>query len=73
MASQVTTSLEEHVRPGFATGLFSPDLVVQVKTFACELAAEYDRPMSRCSTTDLVQHVQQNGSVASINGTTLWC
>lgn len=55
-----------------APGLFPPDLVVQVKALACELPAKYDRPLSHWSTTDLVQHVQQSGLVASVSGSTLW-
>jgi hypothetical protein len=55
-----------------APGLFPPDLVVQVKALACELPTKYDRPLSRWSTSDLVQHVQQSGLVASVSGSTLW-
>src|SRR5438094_10428454 len=55
-----------------APGLFPPDLVVQVKALACELPAKYGRPLSRWSTTDLVQQVQQSGLVASLSGSTLW-
>ena len=55
-----------------APGLFPPDLVVQVKALACELPSKYNRPLSRWSTTDLVQHVQQSGLVASVSGSTLW-
>src|SRR5579863_5317217 len=53
-------------------GLFPPDLVVQVKALACELPAQYGLPLSRWSTSDLVQQVQQGGLVASISGSTLW-
>ena len=52
-------------------GLFPPELVVQVKALACELPAKYDQPLSRWSTSDLVQHVQQSGLVASVSGSTL--
>ena len=55
-----------------APGLFPPDLVVQVKALACELPATHGRPLSRWSTTDLVQEVQQSGLVASVSGSTLW-
>jgi DDE superfamily endonuclease len=55
-----------------APGLFPPDLVVQVKALACELPAKYGRPLSRWSTSDLVQQVQQSGLVASVSGSTLW-
>jgi hypothetical protein len=53
-------------------GFFPPDLVVQVKALACELPAKHGRPLSRWSTTDLVQEVQQSGLVASVSGSTLW-
>jgi hypothetical protein len=53
-------------------GLFPPDLVVQVKALACELPARHNRPLSRWSTSDLVQHVQQSGLVASVSGSRLW-
>jgi hypothetical protein len=39
---------------------------------AWELPAKHDCPLSRWSTSDLVQHVQQSGLVASISGSTLW-
>jgi len=54
-----------------APGLFPPELVVQVKAWACELPAQHGRPLSRWSTADLVQ-VQQSGLVASVTGSTLW-
>ena len=53
-------------------GLFPPDLVVQVKALACELPAQQGRPLSRWSTRDLIQQVQQSGLVASVSGSTLW-
>ena len=53
-------------------GLFPPDLVVQVKALACELPAKHGLPLSRWSTGDLVQQVQQSGLVASVSGSTLW-
>src|SRR5208283_4848087 len=55
-----------------APGLFPPDLVVQVKALACELPAQHGLPLSRWSTRDLVQQVQQSGLVASVSGSTLW-
>jgi hypothetical protein len=55
-----------------APGLFPPELVVQVKALACELPAKHGLPLSRWSTRDLVQQVQQSGLVASISDTTLW-
>ena len=55
-----------------APGLFPPDLVVQVKALACELPAKHGLPLSRWSTSDLDQQVQQSGLVASVSGSTLW-
>jgi hypothetical protein len=55
-----------------APGLFPPDLVVQVKAWACELPAAHDLPLSRWSTTDLAREVCETGLVASISGSTLW-
>ena len=55
-----------------APGLSPPQLVVQVKALACELPAQHDRPLSRWSTSDLVQEVQRSSLVASISGSTLW-
>ena len=48
-----------------APGLFPPDLVVQVEALACELPARHGRPLSRWSTQDLVQQVQQGGLAVS--------
>jgi DDE superfamily endonuclease len=53
-------------------GLFPPELVVQVKAWACELPATHEVPLSRWSTSDLVREVCQSGLVASISGSTLW-
>jgi len=55
-----------------ATGLFPPDLVVQIKALACELPAKHGLPLSRWSTADLVRQICQSGLVASISGSTLW-
>ena len=53
-------------------GLSPPDLVVQIKALACELPVTHGLPLSRWSTSDLVQQVQQSGLVASVSGSTLW-
>jgi hypothetical protein len=53
-------------------GLFPPELVVQVKAWACELPSTHDLPLSRWSTTDLAREACQSGLVASISGSTLW-
>jgi len=53
-------------------GLFPPDLVVQVKAWACELPATHDLPLSRWRCDDLAREVCQTGLVASISGSTIW-
>ena len=55
-----------------APGLFPPELVVQIKAWACELPSVHKVPLSRWSTADLVREVCQTGLVASISGSTLW-
>jgi hypothetical protein len=55
-----------------APGLFPPELVVQIKAWACELPSVHQVPLSRWSTTDLAREVCQTGLVASISGSTLW-
>ena len=55
-----------------APGLFPPDLVVQVKAWACELPATHDLPLSRWSCDDLAREVCQTGLVASVSGSTIW-
>lgn len=54
--------------PGFSP----PELVVQVKAFACELPATHDVPLSRWSVSELGNQVRQSGLVASISDTTVW-
>jgi DDE superfamily endonuclease len=60
----------KHVR--VVPGLFPPDLVVQVKAWACELPATHDLPLSRWSCDDLAREVCQTGLVASVSGSTIW-
>ena len=55
-----------------APRLFPPDLVVQVKAWACELPATHDLPLSRWSSEDLAREVCQTSLVASISGSTIW-
>ena len=54
------------------SGLFPPDLVVQVKAWACELPATHELPLSRWSCEDLAREVCQTGLVASVSGSTIW-
>jgi len=51
---------------------FPPELIIQVKAFACELPAIYHVPISRWSTSDLCRHVRQSGLVATISDSTIW-
>src|SRR5258707_11543744 len=67
-ALQVWKSVLVRVAPG----LFPPELVVQIKAWACELPSVHKVPLSRWSTSDLVREVCQTGLVASISGSTLW-
>jgi len=69
--SERLPGLEERCRPG-RPRTFPPDLVVQVKAWACELPATHHLPLSRWSTTDLAREVCQTGLVASISGSPLW-
>jgi hypothetical protein len=60
----------KHVRG--VPGLFPPDLVVQVKAWACELPATHGLPLSRWSSDDLAREACQTGLVASVSGSTIW-
>ena len=53
-------------------GFFPPDLIVEVKAFACELPSTYGVPLSRWSRRDLAAAVIQSKCVASISGTAIW-
>jgi transposase len=64
--------LEEHARSGRPRTFPPPDLVVQIKALACDLPAKHGQPLSRWSTGDLVRHVRESGSVASVSGSMLW-
>jgi hypothetical protein len=59
------------IAPG-GPGFFPPELVVQVKAFACELPATYDVPLSRWSVSELGHEVRQSGLVASVSDSTVW-
>jgi hypothetical protein len=64
--------LEEHARPG-RPRTFPPQISsFRLKALACELPSKYDLSLSRWSTSDLVQQVQQSGLFAYVSGRTLW-
>jgi hypothetical protein len=52
--------------------VFPPEVVVQIKSLACELPAEYGLPLSRFSMADLKRAAIERGLVASIGETTIW-
>jgi hypothetical protein len=59
--------------PGEADRLaFPPEVVVEIKAFACELPAELDLPLSRLSMADIRNETLRRGLVASIGRTTIW-
>jgi len=53
-------------------GHFPPELVVQVKAWACELPRQSGLPLSRWSLSELTEQVCASGLVAQISDTTLW-
>lgn len=68
----IVSGVWRNKRVRVAPGLFPPDLVVQVKAWACELPTTHDLPLSRWSTDDLAREVCQTGLVASVSGSTIW-
>jgi len=55
-----------------ALGLFSPDLIVQMKAIACEFPAVYRVPTSRWSPADKARYACQSGLVVTLSGSTVW-
>ena len=55
-----------------APGLFPPELVVRVKSLACELPATLGVPLSRWTVPELAQHIRQGGLAAEVSDTTIW-
>src|SRR5262245_57899897 len=51
---------------------FPPEVVVQVKTIACELPATLGVPLSRLSSADIVREAQRSGIVATLSNKTVW-
>lgn len=51
---------------------FPPEVVVEVKSLACELPHTYGLPLSRFSMAEIQGEVIRRGLVASIGETTLW-
>jgi hypothetical protein len=55
-----------------ARRVFPPEVVIQIKSLACELPAEHGIPLSRFSMADLKREAIRRGLVASIGETTIW-
>jgi len=55
-----------------ALGLFSPDLIVQMKAIACEFPAVYRVPTSRWNAADKARYACQSGLVVTLSGSTVW-
>ena len=59
--------------PGAADpGSFPPEVVVAVKSLACELPSRLGVPLSRLYVPDICQAVIERGIVAKISGATIW-
>jgi hypothetical protein len=52
--------------------LFPPQVVIEVKALACQLPAEFSKPLSRFTAREIAQLAIERGIVASISGTTVW-
>lgn len=52
--------------------VFPPEVVVEVKSLACELPHTYGLPLSRFSMAEIQGEVIRRGLVASIGETTIW-
>ena len=53
-------------------GSFPPEVVVAVKSLACELPSRLKVPLSRLYVPDIQQAVIEQGIVAEISGATIW-
>jgi len=57
---------------GAGRTLFPPELVVQVKSLACQLPSELGVPLSRFSQRELQRYLVERGLVATISHRTIW-
>jgi hypothetical protein len=53
-------------------GLFTPELIVEIKALACELPVTLGLPLSRLSVADVARHAEHSGLVARISNSTVW-
>lgn len=51
---------------------FPPQVVIEVKALACQLPAEFNKPLSRFTAREIAQLAIERGIAASISGTTVW-
>jgi transposase len=63
--------LEERPRGGRPPA-FPPEVVVAVKSLACELPSRLGVPLSRLHVPDIAAEVVSRGIVAEISGSTVW-
>ena len=52
--------------------LFPPEVIVAVKSVACQLPSELGLPLSKLTHDEIARHVVSQGIVASISGKTIW-
>jgi len=55
-----------------APGSFPPDIVIAVKSLACELPTDHGIPVSRLSISEIQRAVVERGIAASIGESTIW-
>ena len=53
-------------------GSFPPEVVIAVKSLACELPSRLGVPLSRLFVPDICAAARERGIVAEISGATIW-
>src|ERR1700692_4058624 len=51
-------------------GLFPPEVVVQIKSLACELPSQHQVPLARWRVSEIARHACQSGLGATISART---
>lgn len=70
LRSELWVLMSVHAR--VVLGLFPPEIVVQIKSLACELPAKLGLPLSRLSVADVTREAHHSGIVAQISNSTVW-
>jgi len=52
--------------------LFPPEIIVSVKTLACQLPKDFGLPFSKLTHEEIARQAEKQGIVASISGKTVW-